>query len=164
MKKLLLSTFAIFAFAAISFGQATATAKGTVIPATGITKTADLDFGNVATGAAGTIALSAAGVRTPSAGLIVTGTPVVASFALVGGATQPYSFTIPTIGIAANGPGTAMTVSGWNSIPSSVGGDGNGVLSGGTGTILVGATLNVGANQTPGTYTTVPFDVTVNFQ
>jgi len=52
-----------------------------------------------------------------------------------------------------------MTVDAFTSNP-----DGTGTLTGGTQTLKVGATLNVGANQAAGTYTSAtPFTVTVNY-
>jgi len=58
-----------------------------------------------------------------------------------------------------------MTVNTWSSNPS-----GTGTLTGGTSTLLVGATLNVGASQPAGVYNTAnaggsgEFTVTVNYQ
>lgn len=169
MKKLLLSAVAIIAFASISFGQtASATASGTITAANSVTKSTDLNFANVATGPAGTVILTAStGLRTKTGSLILTGTPVFATFDLVGSPTQNYNFTIPTAAIATttNPIGaTPMTVDTWNSVPNSIGGAGNGSLAGGVGTITIGATLHVGAGQLVGSYTTAPFDVTVIFE
>ncbi len=52
-----------------------------------------------------------------------------------------------------------MTVDTWTSSPTPTG-----TLTGGTETLTVGATLNVGASQAAGTYISgTPFDVTVNY-
>jgi hypothetical protein len=58
----------------------------------------------------------------------------------------------------ASGSNT-MSVNAFTSNP-----DGTGTLTGGTQTLKVGATLNVGASQAAGTYTSAtPFTVTVNY-
>jgi hypothetical protein len=161
----------MIAFSATSFGQvsATATASATIITPISIAKTVDMNFGNVVTSAAtGTVVLAPAGTRTAGGGasLIAAqpGTVTAATFTVSGSAGLTYTIALPASVTIANGAPT-MLVDNFTSTP--VAGTGTGTIGGGgTQTLLVGATLNVGANQAPGTYTTpvaTPFTVTVNY-
>lgn len=156
---------AILGFTATSFAQvsATATASATITTPISITKTVDLNFGNVAVSTtAGTVILKPAGTRTTTGGVTLpatNGTVTAAEFTVEGAADYTYAITLPTEPITITGPGEPMTVSTFTSTPSSTG-----TLTGGTETIKVGATLNVAGGQAAGTYTSAtPFEVTVNY-
>jgi Domain of unknown function (DUF4402) len=143
-----LSTSA-FAQATVS---ATATTTVTIVTPLGISKTVDMNFGNVATnGVAGTVAMTPAGVRTPTGGVTLpatAGTVTAASFAVTGLGTYTYAITLPVAPITLAGTTAGVTASTFTSTPS-----GTGALVGGAQTLLVGATLNLPASTVAGSYT-----------
>ena len=154
----------VVALASVGGGVArasgTAEAKVEVTFPIFIEKTRDLDFGNIVPGpAGGTVQMSTAGVRT------FTGSPVAgnaadegpAIFKVTGVAGEGYDIVLPDP-FMLEGPGDDMLVDGIASTPS-----GSGVLGiGGDQSFGVGATLHVGADQTPGAYTK-SFEVTVTY-
>ena len=167
MKKLIFISVMLFAFTAATFAQvsATATATAIIVGPIGITNTANMNFGNVAVGAAlGTVILATDGSRTVTGGCTLpatAGSPAAATFNVTGAANYTYAITLPAGATTLDDGAThQMTVDNWQSDPVGTGDLG----AGGSQTLRIGATLNVGASQTPGTYTsTVPFTVTVNY-
>jgi hypothetical protein len=156
----------VLGFATTSFAQATATASSsaTIVAPITLTKTVDMNFGNVAVIGAGTVTLSPGGLRALSGGVtlpVAAGTVTAATFTVGGEGNSTYSITLPTSDLTitrASGTET-MIVNAFTSNPG-----GTGTLSAGAQTINVGATLNVGAGQVPGLYTTATgFNVTVNY-
>ena len=130
-----------------------------------ITKNTDMNFGTIAASSGGTVLLSASGSRTPSGGIILpsfTGTVSAAQFTVTGMPGNTYGITLPTTNFILSESGTGhatMVVNCFTSIPSATG-----VLTTGTQTVFVGATLNVGASQIAGSYTNaIGFEVTVNY-
>jgi hypothetical protein len=165
MKTLILTVTIILGFLSATFAQvsATATASATIITPIAISKTVDMNFGNVAVSAvAGTVVLTPAGVRTKTGGVtlpVVAGTISAASFTVTGLGSYTYTITLPSTPLTISSGANTMTVNAFNSTPS-----GTGTLSGGTQVLNVGATLNVGVNQAAGLYTSAtPFTVTVNY-
>ena len=168
MKKVFL--FAIFASLMISsevFSQASATASATatIVTPISITKTVDMNFGNVAvTSNGGTVVLATNSTRTLTGGVTlpnVTGTVTAASFTVNGTADYTYAITLPSSATTIyNANLETMSVDGWASTPSATG-----TLDGtGAQTLNVGATLHVAAGQQEGVYTSsTPFTVTVNY-
>jgi hypothetical protein len=157
LTKLFAAAAIIIAGTNASFAQATATAaaSATIITPITITKTADLNYGNVAVSAAtaGTVVLAPAGTRTTGGAGGVTlpatpGTVTAASFTVSGQASYTYAITLPASATITSS-GNTMTVNGFTSTPSATGT----LSSGGTQTLTVGATLNVAAAQAVGTYT-----------
>lgn len=167
MKKLIVFAIAILGFTTVSFGQATAssTASATIITPISLSKTVDMNFGNIAVNATvGTVLLTPGGTRTAGGGVtlpVASGTVAAASFTVGGAGTNTFSITLPNTDYTitrATGTET-MIVNTFTSSPS-----GTGVLAGGTATVTVGATLNVGASQVAGSYTNATgFPVTVNY-
>jgi hypothetical protein len=158
---LALVTITISTFAQVS---ATATTSATIITPIAITKTVDMNFGNIAVSPtiAGTVVLAPAGTRTKTGGVTlpaVNGTVAAASFNVTGLGTSTYSITLPGT-ITLNGtPSGTMTVGTFVSTPS-----GTGALTAGAQTLNVGGTLNVAAAQAAGVYTnTTDMTVTVNY-
>lgn len=156
-----------FLFAPSAFAQATASAdvSATIITPISISKTSDMNFGNIATnGAVGTVVLSPAGARTTSGGVTLpatVGTVAAASFTVEGSDAYTYSITLPTSVIITSVGSDQMTVNNFTSTPTAVAG---GTLTSGSQVITVGATLNLSASQAEGLYTSAtPFDVTVNY-
>lgn len=167
MKKLIITlTFCFFGLLCTTsaFAQATASAdaSATIVTPISISKNSDMNFGNIATnGAVGTVILSPAGGRTPSGGVTLpatAGTVTAASFTVEGSGSYAYSITLPVSIEITNGTDD-MTVDTFTSTPETAG-----ELTAGEQIITIGATLNLVASQTEGTYTsTTPFDVTVNY-
>lgn len=151
-------------YGAFAQETATATASATIITPISISKTADMNFGNVAVQSTnpGTVILTPAGARSTTGGTTLpatTGTVAAASFTIAGEAGYTYVITLPSSALTISSGANTMTVTAFTSNPSATG-----TLTAGTETLTVGATLNVAAGQAAGTYTsTVPFDVTVNY-
>jgi len=156
----------MFTFSAAMFAQvsATSTASATIVTPIAISNTAALNFGNVAVNSsAGTVVMTAAGVRSVTGGCTlpaVAGSPAAASFNVTGTANYTYAITLPAVATTISSGANSMTVDTWTSTPTSTG-----TLNGsGTQTLTVGGTLHVGAGQASGTYTSAtPFTVTVNY-
>lgn len=167
-KKLFTLAIAVTGFSAAAIAQnntATATASATIITPITITKLTDMSFGNVVSNTTGgTIVLSPASARTQTGIQLpaTTGTVAAASFKVEGQAGYAYSVTLPTAAYEiTTGTGAdeteKMTLTDFIS-------DTTGIITGGTQTLNVGATLNVVANQSAGTYTSAtPINVTVNY-
>lgn len=163
MKKILAFSVVLLAFTAGAFAQssATATATAVIVSPITITQTANMSFGNIiADTDGGTVVLVPAGTRTLN-GLTspsIAGTVTAAAFTVTGFDGATYSISLPASHTISDG-GNNMVVDTFTSNPS-----GTGTLTGGTQTLNVGATLNVGSAQPAGTYTNATgFTVTVNY-
>jgi hypothetical protein len=164
--KLTLAALVLTAFSSGAFAQAsaTATATATIVTPISITKTVDMNFGNVAvqTALGGTVVMTPAGVRTATGGVTlpaVLGTVTAASFTVNGQGTYTYAITLPATATTLTNGANTMTADTWTSNPSATG-----ALTAGTQTLNVGASLNVGAAQAAGIYVSgTPFTVTVNY-
>lgn len=137
----------------------TADANASIVSAISIADTSDLNFGDVvASGVAGTVVMTSAGVRSATAGATLGSSTGIsaAAFTVTGDADSTFAITLPTtIQILA---GTdEMTVDNFTSSLGAIG-----TLSGGTATLGVGATLQVEAAQVAGNYTGT-FNVTVAY-
>ena len=165
MTKFFTLAIVMLAFTVSTFAQATATATATIVTPIAIANTVDMNFGNVAAGAAlGTVVLTPAGARSVTGGVTlpaIAGTVTAASFDVTGQANFTYAITLPAAATTIDdGGGNTMTVDTWTSSPTPTGT----LSAGGTQTLTVGATLNVGATQVAGTYVSAtPFTVTVNY-
>ena len=145
--------------------SATATATAVVATAIGIAKTVDMSFGTIgATASAGTVVLNTDGSRTCTDVDCLSGSPgAAASFDVTGEGINTYSITLPADGVVTlTGLGPAMACDSFDSLPTVAAG---GTLTAGAQTLLVGCTLFVAnaATQTPDTYTSALFTVTVNY-
>jgi hypothetical protein len=168
MKKFFLLSIALLAFSAGTFAQVsqTATATAAIVSPIAIAKVTDMNFGRIASSAvAGTVSLPAAAapVRTVIGGCTLQGGGTVssASFTVTGQAGFTYSISLPADGtVSLTGPVPAMAANTFISSPTVAAG---GLLTGGTETLYVGATLSVAANQPAGAYTSANFTVTVNY-
>ena len=140
-KAALAATFATAAFASTGAhaATATATARAQILQQLTVTRTADLDYATIVTGAAAsTVVVTPGGVRTCGVGLVCTGTATAAAFnasARSGGNTMSSTLVSST---------ALMTLAAVNNFQ-------------------VGGTLSVGASQADGAYAGV-FTVTVNYQ
>ena len=144
--------------------SASATSTATIITPITITKTSDMNFGNVAVSATtnGTVVMTPAGVRSATAGVTLpgtSGTVSAAAFTVNGQSGYTYAITLPASLTISDGGSNSMVVDNFTSTPTATG-----TLTGGTETLEVGATLNVNLSQAPGVYTSAtPFTVTVNY-
>ena len=136
--------------------------KATILKSLSVVKKADLDFGEIVTGSAGTAVIDPLGGPETTTG---TNTPVgttahPATFTATGSKNAVVNIKIPTAAVTLTrvGGGGTMTVSNWTldgktnrKVPPSQ-----------TFDFAVGATLTVGANQAQGTYVGT-FDVTIQY-
>ncbi|HOM62211.1 MAG TPA: DUF4402 domain-containing protein [Dysgonamonadaceae bacterium] len=149
--------------AQIGSASASASANATIITPIAIAQVADLNFGNIVAGiGAGNVTVGTDGIRTSIGDVILPtatpGTVNAAEFTVTGLANATYAITLPTsIDISTTG-GEIMTVTDFTSNPDEAGK----LAADGKQTLLVGATLNVGANQPAGAYTG-EFSVIVNY-
>lgn len=170
LKKLLAISIVLTAFTVATFGQASdvSAASATIVSPIAINNTRALEFGNIAAAtAAGSVTLTPDAVTNRTSLVVtlpaVTGTVSSAEFAVTGTPAYAYSIAIaPATVNITNGGGQTMAVGSFTSTPTVATG---GTLDGtGAQNIYVGATLTVGANQAPGTYTNATaFTVTVNY-
>lgn len=166
MKKIIAFSIILVAFTAGAFAQSTdtesTTATATIVGPLALTKVSDMNFGIIAVNAtAGTVILATDATRTTTGGAaLVPSTPVAASFTVAGEASRTFSITLPADGVVTLAGGLpALPVNGFNH--SIVGAPA--LSTSGAAAFTVGATLTVAASQAPGTYTSAPFDVTVNY-
>ncbi|WP_212003819.1 DUF4402 domain-containing protein [Chitinophaga sp. HK235] len=147
-------------------GTATANASASVVtPLTVINLNGNLSFGNIApSGTAGAVILDPNGTRTFTGGVsaLPGGGVNVGTFQVTGENGFSYSITLPaSVSLTNTTSGGAQTLfaNNFTSFPTPTG-----VLTGGSQTLLVGATLQVPGGSVPGVYSTAtPFSVTVNY-
>lgn len=153
------------AFAAPGGSTTSSSAQVSVIKPLTILAVDALSFGDITRPtAAGTVVLTPTGTITTTGG-VLTSTAIAQSarrgpgtFAIVGDAGRLFTIDLPTVAILRQGARN-MRLSAFRS--SWAAGDAFGPS--GIYTLAVGATLNVGANQTVGTYTGT-YAVTVTYQ
>jgi hypothetical protein len=158
VKKLSIAAALALSASLVSTGSANAavasgSANASIVAAIAISNSVPLNFGQIApTIAIGSVTVATTGARTFSGGVtLANGTPATAaSFAVTGAPLNAYTITLPAdVDVTLTGPGAPMTVTGFVSNPPT-----SGTLSaGGTQTLLVGATVNVGVSQVAGAYT-----------
>ncbi|MDX9862163.1 MAG: DUF4402 domain-containing protein [Rhodospirillales bacterium] len=155
-----LGSMAATAAQAQTSASATTGASVTIAAPIAVTKTADLSFGMVVPSAtAGTVVVSAAGVRSVSGGVSeFGGTVTAAAYSVTGYASNAYAIALPTTA-TLTGPGSTTMTAGTFTHSA---GSSPALDSSGNGTFSVGATLSVGANQAAGAYSGT-FDVSVNY-
>ncbi len=126
-----------------------------------ISKSTDLKFGNIIAGStAGTVTVPLTGsTRAISGGVTlpsIAGEVSAAQFTVTGFSNATYNIIMPEDNVVtlANGSNTMKLKTFTNNA--------NKILTGGTETFKVGATLQVGANQASGTYT-ASFNVSVAY-
>ncbi len=160
------TTLVLAAFLGSANAQSTTTAGTTAILVTpiSIAKTADMHFGTVAaSGTSGTVVLDYADGRTTTGGVTLPSGSTLqktAVFTVTGEGTSGFSITIPSSPITLTG-----SVSGSMTVGNFVADLGtSSTLVGGSKTIKVKATLNVGVGQVAGIYTNASgLFVTVNY-
>ncbi len=150
----------------------TGDAQTVVVSPLSLVNSADLNFGNLVSGpAAGTATVAVNSVRTITGGVVTAGGTVsAAEFLGYGDAGQRVrirgprgTYTLTRVGGGATMTMRDMTMSVDNLNSLGRGNSGQHTISStGVVTIRVGGTLDVGANQMPGTYVTT-FDVEMNY-
>jgi hypothetical protein len=163
LASLFVMTLATQGVMAQNSADATANATATIITPISIKKTADLLFGKIVkSDDGGTVVIDTEGNAVYS-GVTEFANNInvsAAQFTVKGNAGNTYSILLPTSITISETGGATMTVDNFTSSPDETAG---GIIaSNGTQTLSVGATLNVGADQTPGEYTG-SFDVTVSY-
>ena len=142
------------------------TANAKILVPLKIVEDVQMNFGDISPSfdATTTVVLSNGGaVGSPDGAGLMGGTVAAGQFTVTGVSSKTYAITLPDnitvtlIDTGGNG-GTAMAVTDFNSNPVATGA----LTSLGVATIFVGATLNVGANQTASTYAG-NYAVTVNY-
>lgn len=126
-----------------------------------LSNTQALAFGKFVAGSGGTVTVSPAGGRSASGGVVLvsSGPGAAAQFIVSGDANATYAISLPGPGEVSLASGSNnMAVNNFTSSPSLTGTLG----AGGSQTLSVGATLSVGSNQAPGSYSGA-FVVTVNY-
>ena len=172
MKKRLIPTalaFTLVAVATLSAGSAfaqansastSASASARIVAAIGISKTADLNFGDVvASSSLGTVVMTYGGARSATGGTTLGNTngAAAAGFTVTGVSGATYAISLPGSATTISDLGShTMTVDTWTGSKAS------GTLSSGSDTFTVGGTLHVAANQAANSYTGT-FPVSVNY-
>lgn len=150
-----------FAFSLIGVAMASAA------PATAqtISGSTPLSFGSFVAGSGGTVAVSVNGLRTASGNVILinSGPGGASQSTVTGTAGSTYSITLPDNGVVvlSDNNSNTMAVNDFISIPSATSGS-TGILSAGSQTLYIGATLIVAQNQPAGNYSGT-FNVTVSY-
>jgi hypothetical protein len=145
--------------------SSTANVSANIVHPISIAKDVDMSFGNVAVNtSSGTVILNPAGSRSATNGVTLpadAGNVSAASFTVSGEVGYTYSITLPgnSITLSRLSGSETMTVDGWTSSPSN-----SGVLTDGSETLNIGATLYVTGSQVPGVYSSnSPLLITVNY-
>ena len=149
-----------------SFSQSTGSAyvSARIITPIGISKNADMNFGNLSVGSSGGfVVLDPTGSRNPTGSVVLpstTGTVTAASFTIQGTPNYSFSITLPASDVTQASNVYLMTAGAFTSNPGPTG-----MLNGnGQQTLTIGATLTVSGNQEPGDYITPsPFNIIVNY-
>lgn len=130
-----------------------------------VASTRTLSFGKFVAQSGGSVTVQPSGARSAGGGvlLISSGPGASASFQVSDGdpanADKSFIITLPADGsVTLSGPSGSMAVDNFTSDPSETG-----VLSTGSRTIQVGATLTVGPNQPAGSYSG-SFPIVINYQ
>src|ERR1700690_1130854 len=147
-------------FAQSNSASASAAANARVVAGIGLSKTTDLNFGDVvASGSLGTVVMTYGGARSATGGTTLGNTTgaAAAAFSVSGVSGSTYAISLPgSATTLSDGASHTMTVDTY------VGSKTVGTLSGGADTFTVGGTLHVAASQVAGSYTAT-FSVSVNY-
>lgn len=140
------------------------TANATFDSALTLTKNADINFGLLKSGTAGTYVMSTAGVITPSGGgVVVGGTPVVGQITITGSATQTVAISTGTY-TPNNGVTPSAATCEYNGTPIAncdTGGTGLAAPSGVGKALKLGVQIAVDGSQAANSTAAPTFVVTV---
>lgn len=136
--------------------------SATILSSIGLTEVQPLDFGSVMVGSgAGSLTIDPSMAINATGGVVSSGTPTPAMVAITAEPGLQLVMMTDSSVTLQSGSNT-MTVDNFT-INDSVTGTKSMALATGTGDALIGATLQIGANQPPGIYTGT-FNYTVNYQ
>ena len=151
--------------------SASMTASGELVAANTIAKTVDLNFGKMASGIAGVITVTGnvTATRTVSTGSVALrgGTVSSAKFTLTGDIGQVYTITLPSsITVTKVSSTETMTVDAFSCDVASaglsvVGTAAHSTLGALSRDFYIGGSLNIGATNPIGVYTSAPFSITL---
>lgn len=140
----------------VGFSNTGSGTSATIVTPLAITKLTDLDFGNIVSSAfSGTVTLPPAlsPIRITTGGVVIptaiAGIPTAAAFSVTGEANATFSIILPASVILTRLFGTE-TIEVYNFVP--LNGQIGTLNSTGQGHILLGATMDVDANQFSGMY------------
>lgn len=166
MTRLICITLILLVSVTKLFAQSSASAgvSVTVITGVGASKSADLNFGNFATGTQpGTIELNSTSIRTGTGGvklLEANENSDIAKFSVSSG-NSAYAVTLPSASVVLIRKGGMETITVGT---FRIAGSANDYLNVSDQTFAVGATLHAGASQLTGEYVpAMPFTVIVNY-
>ena len=150
-----------FATSANAAATATATATAEVLETLTLTAVDNLNFGQIAANAGGTVTVNANSTVSSTGTLISTGTRAPATFNVTGSANTTVAVTLPSaaVNLTRSGGTETMSLAAFNSNP-------NGAFqlgAAGTGSFSVGGSLTVANGQAPGAYSGT-FPVSVEYQ
>jgi len=126
-----------------------------------VTNIGPLGFGSFAAGSGGSVTVSTSGMCSAGGSVIVIlSNCSAAEFTVTGDPNFTYLIELPANDfVTLSGPGSDMTITNFVSNPAGA----SGLLgAGGAQNLSVGGTLNVGSNQSPGSYSG-SFSVIVNY-
>lgn len=151
-----------FASAANAATTATATATAEVLSTLAVSADSALSFGQIAANTGGSVTVNADATVASTGGLVSTGTRAPAGFTVTGSKGSMVAVTLPSAPATLTRAGgtETMTLSGWNTNPN-----GAFQLDAATGTanFAVGGTLAVASAQVAGVYSGT-FVVSVEYQ
>lgn len=147
------SILALAAFGSYAATSANNTANATVVTPIGITAGVTLEFGSIAnSGTAGSVVVTAGGVRSATnVQLLGGGTVRAATFTVSGESGKTYAVTVPSSAVTLTGVTPANTMSLGTFTYAAASGATPTVGASGD-TVSVGGTLSVGATQAKDTY------------
>ncbi len=162
MRKLLIVVIVIAGFSVAGYAQSNSaemTASVTVIQPITISRSADLNFGRITIGGAGTVVVSSGGTRTQTGSitLLTGGSEAPGLFNITGRATSTYAVTIPgSVTLKKSGAPTEIITADTftnNAV----------AITGSSDQLKVGATIHLVGNETVGAYASDLFAVTVAY-
>lgn len=162
MRKLLIIVIVVAGFSVSGYAQsntAEITASVTVIQPITIARAADLNFGRITIGGAGTVVVSSGGTRTQSGSitLLTGGSEAPGLFNITGKATATYAVTIPNSVTLKKSGASNETITADTFTNNAV------ALTGNSDQLKVGATIHLVGNETVGAYASDLFAVTVAY-
>ena len=143
---------------AVSAATVTATATANVVQ--GLTITEDnggINFGDVSEAGAGTVVIDTAGARTTTGGadILAGGGEQAGLYTITGEDGKAYTISFPGSATIQEIGGDTMSVDTWTH-------NADGTAAAAGEQFDLGATLNIGAGQTPGSYSGT-YTITVNY-
>ncbi|MEK7719510.1 MAG: DUF4402 domain-containing protein [Bacteroidota bacterium] len=162
MRKLLIIVFSLSGFTVCGYAQSNSaqiTASVDVIAPITISRAADLNFGRITIGGAGTVVVSSGGTRTQTGSitLLTGGSEAAGLFNITGRATSTYAVTIPSSVVLKKSGAPTETITADTFTNNAV------AITGSSDQLKIGATLHLVGSETVGAYASDLFAVTVAY-